>query len=201
MIRVAVQIGTHEAGDFFLDICKKEGFDLIYLIEPLSRHNDVIQKKYKGLSYYLFNVAITPQWGVNETKLYNLNENGGHNSLVKRKSHPIRKSGGEITSIIVPCMTFNFFCETNNLDTIDLLCIDTEGLDDEILMSIDLQRVDIKKIIWENWNHDDDDENGIFRTGTDIKKESHKMLIGTGYRIFEYDHNEFDEFNWCAIKE
>lgn len=184
-MRIAVQIGVNCSNDFFLDICKEEKFDFIYLIEPLIRFNRVIHDCYIDFKHRICNYAISPdKTGV--VKLYEFSHEGSQNSLSKRKSHPDRSADKPVNSILVPCTTFNSFCRRNNITEIELLCMDLEGLDDEVLLSIDFDTIHIRKIIWENWDHDDDDENGVFRTGTEIQAETRVKLEKLGYVIGEH---------------
>ena len=68
----------------------------------------------------------------------------------------------------VPTITFNNLCAKYLITEIEYLSVDTEGLDYEILNSIDLSRVDIKTIVFEKWNIDNDDLNEKYRTGVDF---------------------------------
>ena len=195
-MKIAIQIGTNCANDFFIDICKENKFDMIYLIEPTRRFNKIIHEKYNDLNHTISNIAITP-YDIKTAKLYKMHESGEMDSLIKRKSHPVRESGKELDYIIVPCTTINAFCKENNIEIIDLLCMDIEGLDDEILMSIDFNTITIKKIIWEYWNHDDDDENNVYRTGSVIQKEVREKLKHEKYIINNYGHDMRD---LCATR-
>jgi len=190
----AIQIGTNTGADTFFDICKTEKYDMIYLIEPQARYNNAIQLKYDGFIYKIFNIAITSQ-KIDQCKLYEMGLDGTHYSLSKRKSHPDSKVGG-LPFQTVPCMTFNAFCGKNDLQSIDLLYIDTEGLDDEILMSIDFNKIGVKKIIWELWDHNDDDECNIYNTGWHIQLEVRSKLLNMGYEI-----KFVDCVNLCAVKQ
>lgn len=194
-MKIAIQIGTSTAIDAFFNICETEKFDMIYLIEPQVQYNDSIKLQYNKYRYKIFNVAITSQ-DVKTCKLYKMGECGGHYSLIKRKSYPNRKMKDKILYQIVSCITFNEFCEINKIQSVDLLCIDTEGLDDEILMSIDFNKAYIKKIIWEYWDHDNDDECGIYNTGHKIQMQVRNKLLKKGYAI-----SFLDNVNLCAIKE
>ena len=187
---IAVQIGTNRADDFFYSICQEKKFDMIYLIEPLTRFNDEVDKQYDCFKHKICNTAITPD--ITEAHLYELNEEGSHNSLIKRKSHPEWEEK-EPPYQVVPNITFDDFCIENDIKEIELLCIDTEGLDCEILLSIDFDKVNIKEIIWEVWSFENDDENGIFRTGLNIQIEVCQKLKDKGYKICY-----FNQENFCA---
>jgi FkbM family methyltransferase len=186
-MRIAVQVGTNNSNDAFLSMCQLTRFDKIYLIEPHTRFNKIIKKTYKDFDIEIINIAITSDQNIKETKLYSLNEEGTHDSLSLRKSHPIRMERRDVNFVVVPCMTLMNFCKLKDIMEIDFLCIDTEGLDDEILMSIDLEAVPVKRIMWENWDHDDDDENGKYRTGSIIKDQVRNKLLSLGYIISNYD--------------
>ena len=194
-MKTAIQIGTNKSGDEFFDICKEESFDLILLIEPAKRFNDIIHEIYKGFNHKIFNIAITSK-DIKVAKLYNLHESGEMDSLSKRKTHPIRETTNDLEYTEVPCMTFNSFCEKHQIKNVELLQIDIEGLDDEVLLSIDMEKVSIKRIIWENWDHDDDDENGIYRTGSDIQKEVRSKLESKGFTVSDLSTRDF-----CAVKD
>ncbi len=164
-MKIAVQIGTNDSNDDFYRICHTQKYDKVYLIEPHSKFNDEIKKwysKFSELVIEISNIAITNNQNDKETKLYSFNEEGTHDSLSLRKSHPIRSEKPIVDFITVPCMTFMKYCESKDIQEIEFLCIDTEGLDDEILMSIDFDVISINKIMWENWDHDDDDETNSY---------------------------------------
>ena len=84
----------------------------------------------------------------------------GHCSLINRKTHPIKPTTKKIITT-----TFNSLCEQLSITNIELLFIDTEGVDYEILNSIDLSKIDINNIIFEYWPHENDDLNSQYRTG------------------------------------
>jgi len=186
---IAVQIGTNRADDFFYSICREKKFDMIYLIEPLTRFNDVVHKYYDSFKHKICNIAIKPKH-ITEALLYELNDEGTHNSLIKRKSHPewIDK---EPPHQIVPSITFDEFCIENGITEIELLCIDTEGLDCEILLSIDFDKVNIKEIIWEVWSFENDDGDGIFRTGLNVLVDVCHKLNQLGYEVGYLDQENF----------
>jgi len=193
---VAVQIGTNNANDFFLEICKERKFDKVFLIEPQSRFNREIATRYAGVNHSITNVAITSIPGLTVARLYELNENGGHDSLSKRKSHPSRKEGDSVSMKIVECTTLENFCYENKIESIDLLCIDTEGLDNEIILSIDFEKVPISEIIWEEWIHEDDDENATYKTGPSVNREACCKLRDAGYVVDRYGTSD-----WIATKQ
>ena len=184
-MKTAVQIGTNTPTDSdpLWPLCLEGKFDYIHLIEPSDIHNDAIAALYDGYCHEIHNIAITPDPDMREARLYDLSANTSHNSLVKRLSHPWREGGGDLRFEMVPCMTLGLFCDIHKIQSVDLLCIDTEGLDSEIILSIDFVKIQIKEMIWETWDHEDDDENGVYRTGIDIHNEVLAKLEHYGYTV------------------
>lgn len=198
-MKTAVQIGVMDGtnGDFFHDLCIERGVDRVVLVEPQTRYNSAIRERYADISNHaLYNYAITSKESIKTAEMYLLNDNGGHNSLSKRVSHPVRTDGDNLPSRRVLCTTFNNLCNMAGVREVDLLCIDTEGLDAEIIHSIDFDRVGIDTIIWEKWNHADDDENGVYQTGPEMDAGAQEYLKANGYEISMYDDS-----NWMAKKK
>lgn len=194
-MKIAVQIGTNDARDEIFPRISKSGYDKIYLIEPHVKCNDSIRQVYAGENYEIINAAITIYPDMKETELYLFSDNGQHDSLLFRKEHYWRDEKETIETITVPCMTFMQFCEQKGITEIDNLFIDTEGLDSQIVQSIDFDCVSIRKIRWERWIHSDDDENNRYRSGRDIEVRTIADLIKKGY-----DVKKEDDANFIAIK-
>lgn len=197
MSKIAVQIGTNDAvsEDIFHEVCVKESFDHIHLIEPMMIHNKNIKKTYDNINknYTIHNIAITSLENVDSVKMYLLSDDTSHNSLIKRKSHPNSKTN---LYIEIPCKTFNNFCRDNNINEIDFLCIDTEGLDCEIILGIDFENIKIRRIYWEEWIHEFDDINNIYNTGVLMLESVFDKLLNYKYKIIKKDERNFE-----AIKE
>lgn len=193
-MKIAIQIGTNDARDEVFPILTKARYDKIYLIEPHTICNESIKYMYSGENYEIINMAITPNPEIKETELYLFSNNGQHDSLLFRKTHVWREERDEIKSITVPCMTFMNLCEWKKIKEVDYLCVDTEGLDPEILNSIDYEKIKIRKIRWESWLHIKDDENERYRSGRPIELELITKLTKNGYSI-----TMEDDVNYCAI--
>ena len=183
----AAQIGTNDSktNDTFKDICKERNIEYAYLIEPLGVYNTEIEEHYKDLPHEIHNIAITSDPELKEANLYKLGDITRHYSLIKRKTHPCREKG-EITHAVVPCKTFTKFCEENDIEALDTLYIDAEGLDYEILMSVDFDKIKVDNIIFEEWDHDNDDENDKYRTGGDLFVKLTEKLKEYGYKLDRY---------------
>jgi FkbM family methyltransferase len=197
---IAIQIGTNNGHDEFAQMCRIENFSKVYLVEPLVENNESIRAEYDGIPHLVYNMAIVNNDWNDHVELYDLSKNGQHDSLCNRKTHPLREQVKKFSSRTVPCMSINGFLAWIDKREIDLLCIDTEGLDDEIILSIDFSKVSIRRIIWEVWGHENDDENGFYRTGPTIQKETISKLEGMGYLVSKHAFGPDDESNWIAVK-
>lgn len=194
-MKIAIQIGTNDGRDEVFPILSKARYDKIYLIEPHTKCNESIRSMYNGENFEIVNMAITSDPQIIETKLYLFSDNGQHDSIAFRKTHVWRQERAAIDSITVPCSTFMKFCESKNIREVDYLFIDTEGLDAEIINSINFNTIKIRKIRWERWPHENDDENEKYRTGRSIESAVINKLWAIGYDVYAED-----DANFCAIK-
>lgn len=164
-MKTYMQIGANIGTDDFYNVCNQESNKCnIYLIEANSKLIPTLKKNYESLTsrhaIHFHECGIVPDKIKNCNKLYLYDNNMDLSSVINRNSFQ------QISEIInfIP-ITFNDFCITNNITEIDYLSIDTEGLDYEILLSIDLNSINIKKIVFEKWSYVNDDLDGKVQTG------------------------------------
>jgi len=167
-----VQIGTCVANDDLTQIVKENQPELLVLIEPMSIHNEKINQCYLGVkNVFLENIAITVD-ETQEISFYYHKDDGPMYEVATTDVNHILKHGYQNDGIIelkVKCLTINNLFEKYNLSKIDILFIDSEGLDDKIIKSIDFKKYEITKIYFENLHITD---NNIYN-----------FLIGIGYSI------------------
>ena len=96
----------------------------------------------------------------------------------------------DIEEIDIQYLTFSNLIEKYSISSIDLLQIDVEGAEFEILNSIDFEKIEIKKIIFE-FKHFD----GTFKEGPKLKSIKEKLIS------FNYQLKEIDKKNILAIKK
>ena len=94
-----------------------------------------------------------------------------------------------IEQIDIQYLTFSSLIEKYSISSIDLLQIDVEGAECGILNSIDFEKNEIKKIIFE-FKHFD----GTFKEGTKLKLIKEKLIK------FNYQLKEIDKENILAEK-
>lgn len=86
----------------------------------------------------------------------------------------------EVVSKKIKSMTIMNLFEKHNITDLDYLFVDVEGFDNDILMSIDFDKVNINRIQWETYH------------GSQAKS----FLTKNGYTI-----SKFDFFDSVATKE
>ncbi|MDC1044451.1 FkbM family methyltransferase [Candidatus Pelagibacter ubique] len=95
----------------------------------------------------------------------------------------------DIEEVDVQYLTFSDLIEKYSISSIDLLQIDVEGAEFEILNSIDFEKIEIKKVIFE-FKHFD----GTFKEGPKLKSIKEKLIK------FKYQLKEIDKENILAEK-
>lgn len=166
-MKTYIQIGANVGKDDFQELIQSINERVkVILVEPNSKLTPILSDNYSNLEnkhemvICSFGIALAD--GMTNIHLY---DTSGVSSLLYRRV-------GEIREIIkIPVLTFDSLCTKFSINEIEYLCIDTEGLDYEIMNSIDLSKVTIKTIVFEKWNIDNDDSSGIYRTGIDFLNE------------------------------
>ena len=156
-----IQIGSGSAN---LDTNIQDGFSnyvvskntkkKIFIIEANFIHIDNLKKFYqKNINVKIFNLAIIPD-DVNLKIMdffYCLEDFPNYQIFSNSKSF-VKKHfpDGKIEKRSVKCLRISEFFDKNNIDTIDYLSIDIEGMDYSVLMKLDLKRFKIKNISFEH---------------------------------------------------
>lgn len=155
-----IQIGANKGSnscndgpDDFFNLVKDLNINNLILVEPLEVHIQALSERYSNFkNFKIENVAISPDKNKQELDFF-YHENDGPLYLVASTDpYHITKHGFSsegIKKITVPCLTIEKLFDKHRLTTIDILCIDTEGLDGDILKSIDFSRFKIKEIYFE----------------------------------------------------
>lgn len=152
---IIVQVGTNTGNDHVLQMCKTHEFSKILLVEPFDIHNESIHKHYSEIANYkIDNIAIVPK-SVPNVQLYYADNDGpaGHpNKCYEvtsiKPEHLVKHnySYASLRSITVPAMTMNQYLESYGLKKIEYLFLDIEGIDFEVLETIDFDRFDIRNL-------------------------------------------------------
>lgn len=184
---IIVQIGTNTGNDHVLQLCKQLSFDQIFLVEPFSVHNQSIHKHYSSFSNYkLDNIAIVPKSTENIDFYYTDNDGpAGHPDKSYevasiRPEHLVKHnySYTSLHKISVPALTMNEYFAKYNLQKIDYLFLDIEGIDFEVLETIDFDRFDIQNLQIEHLHLD---KNKLLQFMTSKGYSSRKGMDLCGY--------------------
>ena len=109
--------------------------------------------------------------------------------ILNHKNKRFAVSDPDIKEVDIQYLTFSDLIEKYSISSIDLLQIDVEGAEFEILNSIDFEKIEIKKIIFE-FKHFD----GTFEEGPKLKSIKEKLIK------FNYQLKEIDKENILAEK-
>ena len=109
--------------------------------------------------------------------------------ILNHKNKRFLVSETDIEQIDIQYFTFSNLIEKYSISSIDLLQIDVEGAEFQILNSINFEKIEIKKIIFE-FKHFD----GTFKEGPKLKSIKEKLIK------FNYQLKEIDKENILAEK-
>ena len=179
---IIVQIGTNRANDDVTEIVNsyKDSLTKFIAVEPLQIHHNAIRECYKHIpSFILEGVAITPTETDERLVLYyHPADAPGYEITSTSKEHILKHNKpsnnhvftkDDILELIVDCLTINKLLEKYNIDEVDMLYIDVEGLDLELIKSIDFGVYIIHNIAYEHHHIN--------------KKDSIKFLESKGYSV------------------
>jgi FkbM family methyltransferase len=152
---VIIQVGTNNGNDHVRDFCKIVQPDVILLVEPFPIHKKSIIKNYTGISNVILEeVAIVP-YPMEKTTIYFHDKDGpiGHPKHSYEVAsvdpeHLVRHgySKSELKSFTARCKTLSQLFDTYSIKKIDYLFLDIEGIDFDVLTSIDFSAYDIHNL-------------------------------------------------------
>ena len=147
-----VQIGTNNGNDDVRTFCLSQKPDFILLVEPFKIHIDYIKKNYESLidNVVIEDLAIFPDDSKETVELYYTKEEESCNFQVTSVdlTHVLKHFPHlrYLDRFEAQCMTLNKLFDKYNLKIIDYLFLDIEGIDFEVLTSIDFDKYDIKHL-------------------------------------------------------
>ncbi len=204
MVKILIDIGCFNAktnSETYKLLNRKRDKWFGYMIEPNPHLKDDIHKNLSGLSYSYHQIGISDDDG--EFDFYMGKYGFTNRRSPKDKTKCMRSSLCNDKSFIkkhltenkikIKTLTLKNFIEKNNIETIDLLKIDTEGKDFDIIKKFFSDTNDKKiyptKIITEDICKGEEEE--IQREISIQKKE---FLESFGYK-----YSKMDDYNSCFI--
>ena len=197
-----VVIGAH-IGVHILDEIDKYKDQNILLIEPVPHNLKALKKNIPNNKLIKIeelpisaSCVIKKFYFIKEDSIHKLGKHwaSGIGSFDKQHilSHKTKRfnvSDEDIETMEVQCLTFSEVLNKYSIKMINKLLIDVEGAEFEILNSIDFEKIEIKKIIFE-FKHFD----GTFEEGPKLKSIKEKLIK------FSYQLKEIDKENILAEK-
>ena len=197
-----VVIGAHSGG-WLTSLFEEYQNQNILLVEPVPYNVALLKKnttKYKSI-----NIETSAVSEKNEIKKFYyvkpdaVKKLGKHwasgigsfdkQHIIKHKNKRFLVSDADIEEVNIQYLTFSDLINKYLIGTIDLLQIDVEAAEFEILNSINFEKIEIKKIIFE-FKHFD----GTFKEGPKLKLIKERLIN------FNYQLREIDKENILAEK-
>jgi FkbM family methyltransferase len=180
-----IQIGAHIGNDEAYNIIKNYDVEFGLLIEPLPHLIPKLKEFYKDIPNIIIeNKAISIQQEKNIVFYYDTKDSNTELGSINKQhliDHKVNKD--DIKEIIVPTETLGSILDRYNIQELDYLFIDTEGLDCLIINTLDFQKYKIHNIIFEDLHSDGSWTKGI-NYNTTIKK-----MKSEGYKTEKINNN------------
>lgn len=157
-----VQLGTNLAFDSLTPIIieNKERLNKFIAVEPLVMLHESIKKCYNEIPQLIIESDVITTKDTDELIrfYYHLDDGPGYGISSTDKSHilkhawcnPLLGNEERIEELKLSQISLNSLLEKHELNEIDFLFIDVEGLDSDLIKSIDFSKFNIKHIIYEH---------------------------------------------------
>ena len=189
-----VVIGAH-SGLYLKDLVNEYRDRNVLLVEPVPYNyeildseykddpkiiickNAIIDKSKKGFFYYVKKDSITKLGKHWASQIGSFDKN--HILNHKNKRFDIKED--DIETIQIEFITFDDLIQKYSIKSIDKLQIDVEGAEYKIMNSINFQKIEINKILFESKHFD-----GTFVEGKKLQ-EIEEKLKSNGYKLQQID--------------
>ena len=189
-----VVIGAH-SGFYLKDLVNEYQDRKVLLVEPVPYNYEVLDSEYKDdpkiticknaiidkskkdFFYYVKKESITKLGKHWASQIGSFDKN--HILNHKNKRFDIKED--DIETIQIEFITFDDLIQKYSIKSIDKLQIDVEGAEYKIMNSINFQKIEINKILFESKHFD-----GTFIEGKKLK-EIEEKLKSNGYKIQQID--------------
>lgn len=161
---VFVQVGAHDGTQ--LDPLREEILRRSWtgvLVEPVPYVFARLERNYAGVDRVRFeNAAVSDVDGTREFHFLRERSDADdvwhwYDALGSFRREVLLSHVKQVPDIAVrvvsapmPCLTFDTLCAKHGLDHVDLVQIDTEGYDHEVVKLIDLERLGVQLVMYEN---------------------------------------------------
>jgi hypothetical protein len=177
-----LQIGCNNGKDHVLQYIKNhDNITEVILIDASSEAIARCKETYSDIpnSTFLHSAVVTDDSGFVDLFIPTNDDGSEHSSL--NFDHLVKHHHKNISNIKVPAININILLEIHK--SIDRLYIDTEGLDAQLVSSINFSKYKIPYIFFE-FVHSD----GAFNIGTNFERAIN-VLTNNGYKLNKIDTN------------
>ena len=189
-----VVIGAH-SGLFLKDLVSEYQDQNILLVEPVPYNyeilnseykdnpkiticnNAIIDKSKKDFFYYVKKESITKLGKHWASQIGSFDKN----HILNHKNKRFDIKADDIETIQIEFITFDDLIQKYSIKSIDKLQIDVEGAEYKIMNSINFQKIEINKILFESKHFD-----GTFIEGKKLQ-EIEEKLKSNGYKLQQID--------------
>ena len=189
-----VVIGAH-SGTFLKDLVDEYQDQNILLVEPVPYNykildseykddpkviickNAIIDKSKKDFFYYVKKESITKLGKHWASQIGSFDKN----HILNHKNKRFDIKDDDIETIQIEFITFDDLIQKYSIKSIDKLQIDVEGAEYKIMNSINFQKIEINKILFESKHFD-----GTFIEGKKLQ-EIEEKLKSNGYKLQQID--------------
>ena len=189
-----VVIGAH-SGLFLKDLVSEYQDQNILLVEPVPYNyetldseykddpkiiickNAIIDKSKKDFFYYVKKESITKLGKHWASQIGSFDKN----HILNHKNKRFDINDNDIETIPIEFITFDDLIQKYSIKSIDKLQIDVEGAEYKIMNSINFQKIEINKILFESKHFD-----GTFIEGKKLQ-EIEEKLKSNGYKLLQID--------------
>ena len=189
-----VVIGAH-SGLFLKDLVSEYQDQNILLVEPVPYNYEILNSEYKdNPKITICNNAIIDKskkdffYYVKKESIKKLRKHWASqigsfdkNHILNHKNKRFDINQNDIETIQIEFITFDDLIQKYSIKSIDKLQIDVEGAEYKIMNSINFQKIEINKILFESKHFD-----GTFTEGKKLQ-EIQEKLKSNGYKLQQID--------------
>ena len=143
-----VQIGACRGNDHVTKLIENQNVDFLLLVEANPFNIESLKQCYTNYQCIIENIVITPDLTTDKIPFYySVDDGPGYEVSSMIKSHPMMYyREDQIKEFELPAISLDSLLQKYNIDYLDYLFLDIEGIDAEVSLSLDLEKYDIKHV-------------------------------------------------------
>jgi FkbM family methyltransferase len=143
-----VQIGACRGNDHVTNLIKDIEVEFLLLVEANPFNIESLKQCYANRTNIIEHIAITADLTADSISFYySVDDGPGYEVSSIKKSHPmIYYQEDQIREIQIPAISLDLLLQKYNIDYLDYLFLDIEGIDAEVALSLDLNKYNIQRV-------------------------------------------------------